>query len=44
MAKYLNGELIDMGQPLSDNGDDVVKPTRRPERPRKGCKMFVNKK
>jgi len=43
VAKYLNGE-VDMGQPLSDNGDDVVKTTRRSERPRKVFKMATNKK
>ena len=43
VAKYLNGE-VDTGQPLSDNGDDVVKITRRFGRPIKCFKMFVNKK
>ena len=42
-ARYLNAE-VDMGQPLSDNGDDVVKITRRPGRPRKCFKMYTNKK
>jgi len=38
----LNGEA-DMGQPLSDNGDDVVKIIRRHGHPMKGFKMSANK-
>jgi len=43
VAKYLKGG-IDIRQPLSNNGDDVVQTSRRSGRPIKGFKMSFRKK